>query len=185
MGRRSFWCEEDARKKRRERRLASGYISRAHEEEDSTRGKSNRLDETKNLQRQRVTLYTEYLVEENYETPGYVLKIGTPPPDITRIKDFIRWYIASAKDQGRLSADKKLTWIKKTLPADKSSKISKSRSSTLLEMIFETSSPPYGHGTVLSSFMAYLKSPLYSHCKYSSLLEQGSGLLYRMRNIRK
>jgi hypothetical protein len=76
-------------------------------------------------------------------------------------------------------------WIKKTLPADKTIENIKSRSSTLLEMIFETSSPPYGHGTVLSSFMAYLKSSLYSHCKYSSLLEQGSGLLYRMRNIRK
>ncbi|KAF9890711.1 hypothetical protein FE257_005577 [Aspergillus nanangensis] len=50
---------EDARKKRREYCLASGYISRAHEEADSIRGKDNRLDETKKLQRQIVTLYTE------------------------------------------------------------------------------------------------------------------------------
>ena len=59
MGRGSFWCGEDARKKRRERRLASGYISRAHQEEDSIRGKNNRLDETQRLQREAVTLYTE------------------------------------------------------------------------------------------------------------------------------
>lgn len=47
-------------------------------------------------------------MEENYEAPGYVLQIGTPALDITRIKDFIRWCIASATDQGRLSPDKKL-----------------------------------------------------------------------------
>ena len=59
VARGSFWCGEDARKKRRERRLASGYISRAHQEEDSIRGKNDRLSETKDLQRQCVTLYTE------------------------------------------------------------------------------------------------------------------------------
>lgn len=48
-------------------------------------------------------------MEDNYEASGYFLKIGAPAPDIVRIKDFIRWYIGSAKDQGRLSADKKLT----------------------------------------------------------------------------
>ncbi|KAK1141018.1 hypothetical protein N8T08_009675 [Aspergillus melleus] len=109
MGKRSFWCGEDARKRRRERRLACGYISRAHQEEDSVRGKNNRLDKTKHLQRQCVTIYTEYLVEENYEPSGYVLKIGVPAPDIVCVKDFIRWYIDSAKDQGRLSANKKPT----------------------------------------------------------------------------
>ncbi|KAL5333639.1 hypothetical protein BJX70DRAFT_392053 [Aspergillus crustosus] len=105
MGRRSFWCGEDARKKRYERRLASRYISRAYEEEDSTRGKNNRLEETKNLYL-ILTTFIRYLVEENYKAPGYILKIGTPAPDITRIKDFIWWCIASAKDKGRLSADK-------------------------------------------------------------------------------
>jgi len=35
MGKRSFWRGEDAQKKRRERRLQSGYISRAPEEEDA------------------------------------------------------------------------------------------------------------------------------------------------------
>lgn len=59
MGRGSFWCGEDARKKRRERRLASRYISRAHQEDDSIRGKNNRLDETQRLQREAVTLFTE------------------------------------------------------------------------------------------------------------------------------
>lgn len=48
-------------------------------------------------------------MEENYEASGFVLKIGSPAPDIVRIKDFIRWYIGSAKDQGRLSSGKKLT----------------------------------------------------------------------------
>ena len=48
-------------------------------------------------------------MEENYEESGYVLKIGTPAPDITRIKDFIRWYVASADGQGRISEEKKLT----------------------------------------------------------------------------
>ncbi|OJJ65769.1 hypothetical protein ASPBRDRAFT_201550 [Aspergillus brasiliensis CBS 101740] len=98
MGRRSFWREEDACKKRRERCLTSGYISRSHEEQDSIRGKNKRLDETKNLHRERVDLYTEYLVEEKYEAPGYILKINTPAPDITRIKDFIWWCIGSSKD---------------------------------------------------------------------------------------
>ncbi|RJE18497.1 hypothetical protein PHISCL_09163 [Aspergillus sclerotialis] len=108
MGRGSFWCGKDARKKRRERRLTSGYISRAHQE-DSVRGKNNRLNETQRLQREAVTLYTEYLVEGNYEESSYVLNIGTPAPNITRIKDFIRWYIASANGQRRLSEEKKLT----------------------------------------------------------------------------
>jgi hypothetical protein len=58
-----------------------------------------------------LTTFIRYLVEENYKAPSYVLKISTPAPDITRIKDFIWWYIASATDQGRLSADKKLTII--------------------------------------------------------------------------
>ena len=48
-------------------------------------------------------------MEKNYEASGYVLKIGSPAPDIVRIKDFIRWYIGSAQDQGRLSSGKKLT----------------------------------------------------------------------------
>ncbi|RDH29539.1 hypothetical protein BDQ94DRAFT_150469 [Aspergillus welwitschiae] len=59
MGRRNFWRGEDARKKRRERCLASGYISRVHEEEDSLRGKNDCLEETQRLQRENVALYTE------------------------------------------------------------------------------------------------------------------------------
>ncbi|RAH82895.1 hypothetical protein BO86DRAFT_398582 [Aspergillus japonicus CBS 114.51] len=160
-----------------ERHLASGYISRSHEDEDSIRSKNNRLDTTKNLQSQKVTLYTEYLVEENYEAPGYVLKIGTPAPDITRIKDLIRWYIASSKDQGRLDPDKKLTWIKKTLPEDETIRnIRKQKFNftrydfrNIVSSIWARDSPVFLHGL--------LKVFMYSHCKHSSLPEQGSGLL--------
>ena len=62
MGRRSFWYGKDAQKKRRERRLESGYISRAHEEEDAKKGEYDRVDETKKLQHQHVILFTEWVL---------------------------------------------------------------------------------------------------------------------------
>ena len=59
MGKGSFERDEDARKKRRERRLESGYIPRAHEEEDAKRGKHHRDDETRELHCKNVALFTE------------------------------------------------------------------------------------------------------------------------------
>ncbi|ODM23623.1 hypothetical protein SI65_01212 [Aspergillus cristatus] len=102
MGKRSFWRDEDARKKRCERRLESGYISRAYEEEDAKRGKHDRVNETKELQCQYVVLFTEFLREETYQPPDYELKAGAPAPDIVCIKDFIRRYINSSAGCGRI-----------------------------------------------------------------------------------
>lgn len=59
MGRKGFFGDEEAKRKRRERRVANGYVSRAHHEQDAVRGRHNRTDEVKNLQRQYVTLYEE------------------------------------------------------------------------------------------------------------------------------
>lgn len=128
MGRRSFWHGKDAQKKRRERRLESGYISRAHEEEDAKKGEYDRVDETKKLQHQHVVLFTEWVLpptthkawtfsshcirflrEEKYQPPDYELEPGAPAPDIVCIKDFIRWYIDSSRGCGKVSTNKKPT----------------------------------------------------------------------------
>ena len=59
MGKISLQRDEDARKKRRERRLESGYLARAYEEEDAKRGKHCREDETKERQHRNVVLFRE------------------------------------------------------------------------------------------------------------------------------
>lgn len=59
MGKGSFQRDEDAQKKWHERRLESGYISRAHEEEDAKRGKHHCDNKTKELHCQHVYLFTE------------------------------------------------------------------------------------------------------------------------------
>jgi hypothetical protein len=59
MGKRSFFRDEDTKRKRHERRAANGYISKAHQEEDAVRKKHDRTDETKKLHQECVADYLE------------------------------------------------------------------------------------------------------------------------------
>ena len=59
MGKGSFQRNEDAQKKQRERRLESGYILRAHEEEDAKQGKHHCNNKTRELHCKNVVLFTE------------------------------------------------------------------------------------------------------------------------------
>ena len=120
-------CGEDARKKQREHHLENGYISRAHEEEDTKQGEYDRVNQTKELHH-HVVLFTEWVLplsthkvwmfhshcirflrEEKYQPPDYELKPGAPAPDTVCIKDFICWYIDLSAGCGRVSKNKKPT----------------------------------------------------------------------------
>ncbi|KAI9035416.1 uncharacterized protein KD926_003511 [Aspergillus affinis] len=109
MGKRTFFRNEDIKRKRRERRAANGYIAKAYQDEDAVRKRHERTEETKNLHKEKVADYQEFVIEEGYESPGYRIKSGCLAPSIVVIKDFIRSYVRTVKGTGQLSQKKTAT----------------------------------------------------------------------------
>ncbi|KAJ5456181.1 hypothetical protein N7530_011455 [Penicillium desertorum] len=98
-----------AKERRRARRKETGFQPEAHREDDATRGKHKRTDESNAIHLQYVELWIEFLIESGRASDGYELEKGSPVPEITLIKEFIRWYVHSTK--GRLDPDGRPTVV--------------------------------------------------------------------------
>ena len=61
MGKRSFFWDEEVKRKRRERQAENGYVSKAHQEEDAVWKRHDQTDETRK-QQEYVTHYLEWVV---------------------------------------------------------------------------------------------------------------------------
>ncbi|PLB48229.1 hypothetical protein P170DRAFT_360496, partial [Aspergillus steynii IBT 23096] len=109
MGKRIFFRNKDIKRKHYERQAANRYVAKAHQNKDSVRKRHERTEETKNLHKEKVADYQEFVIEEGYKSPGYRIKPGCLAPSIVVIKDFIRSYVRTVKGTGRLSQKKTAT----------------------------------------------------------------------------
>ncbi|PYH76431.1 hypothetical protein BO82DRAFT_347115 [Aspergillus uvarum CBS 121591] len=106
----SAWKEAQAEKRRkasRELRRQRGYDARAHIQKDAERTRGRASAKTKEMYKQRVRKYEEFLVEERNMPKGYKIGEGHPVPTLQDLKAFIRWLVAST--EGTITSDKRPT----------------------------------------------------------------------------
>ncbi|BCR92461.1 uncharacterized protein ACHE_80361A [Aspergillus chevalieri] len=93
-GRKQKVDKSEARRKLRESR---NYDPLAHRKEDSQRSRGRASMETKELYKETVKLYEEFLTSEGVIPAEFRITENFPVPKIEELKSFIRWYIASTE----------------------------------------------------------------------------------------
>ncbi|KKK18129.1 hypothetical protein P175DRAFT_0492880 [Aspergillus ochraceoroseus IBT 24754] len=109
-GRSAAWKASQAerrREARRELRRQRGYDASAHIQKDAERTRGRASAKTKEIYKQRVRKYKEFLIDERNMPEGYKIGEGHPVPSLQDLKAFIRWLVASTK--GKITPDERPT----------------------------------------------------------------------------
>ncbi|OJJ52319.1 hypothetical protein ASPSYDRAFT_95820 [Aspergillus sydowii CBS 593.65] len=89
--------EEKKRAERQARRQKRCHDPKKHREKVSVRSRGNASETTKEMYRETVNVFNEWLEVERGMPEGFKVQQGYPAPSLEELKPFIRFYANSAK----------------------------------------------------------------------------------------